>query len=296
MKARLILFLAALLSWAAPAAAAPDWGDVDAALGRAGAEQPGGVHRYSFPRSDLKVVLDGVTLRPALALGSWLAFQPTDHGTLVMGDLVLLQSEVNPVMTSLLDSGVGVTALHNHLLRSAPATMYMHVHGHGDAVAIARAVRAALALTATPPPAPAGQASPSPLLAFDTAALDRVMRGAGKANGGVYQFSFPRPERIVDGGITVPPSMGLATAINFQPTGAGRAVTTGDFVLRAEEVIPVMKALRAGGIDVTALHNHLADEEPRLYFMHYWGNGDAAALARTLRSALDRLAKAGSSQ
>jgi hypothetical protein len=231
------------------------------------------------------VTLDGVQLKPALALGSWAAFQPTDHGILVMGDLVLLEREVNPVMSALLKSGLTVTALHNHLLGASPATMYMHIHGHGDPVALARAIRAALALTGTPLATPASAPHGAPL-ALDTAALDRLLGTAGKANGGVYQFGFPRPERILDGGMPVPASMGLATAINFQPSGPSRAVTTGDFVLRAEEVVPVMKALREGGIAVTALHNHLGDEQPRLFFMHFWGNGDAAALAATLRAAL----------
>lgn len=290
MKAFLLALAAAFLSCAAPAAAGPDWSAVDAAFGRPGAEQAGGVHRYGFPRSDLKVVLDGVRLKPALALGSWVAMEPTEHGTLAMGDLVLLEREVNPVMSALLKSGITVTALHNHLLGSSPVTMYMHIHGHGDPVALAKAIRAALALSATPlaAPGPAPAAAP---LALDTAALDRLMGGSGKPNGGVYQFSFPRPERILDGGMPVPPSVGLAIAINFQPTGSGRAVTTGDFVLRAEEVTRVMKALRTGGIDVTALHNHLGDEQPRLFFMHFWGNGEAAGLARTLRSALNEIGK-----
>ena len=288
MKASAAL-LACALFLASPAAA-QDWAGVDAALGRTGAEQPGGVHRYGFPRSDLSVTLDGVALKPALALGSWLAFQQTPGGARVMGDLVLLDREVNPVMSQLLAGGLTVTALHNHLLGAAPATFYMHIHGHGDPVALARAVRAALSLTATPL-APPAAAAPAPL-ALDTAALDRLLGAAGKANGGVYQYGFPRPEPIEEGGVPVPPAMGLATAINFQPTGPGRAATTGDFVLRAEEVTPVMKALREGGIEVTALHNHLGDERPRLFFMHFWGKGEPAALAATLRKALDRIGKA----
>jgi hypothetical protein len=289
MKPWPFLLAFAALACAAPAAAAPDWAAVDAALGRPGAGQPGGVQRYAFPRGDLAVVLDGVALKPALALGAWVAFEPTDHGALVMGDLVLLEREVNPVMSALLNSGLTVTALHNHLLGAAPPTMYMHVHGHGDPVALAKAIRAALALTETPLATPA-PAPPAPPLALDTDALDRLLGGAGKANGGVYQLGFPRPERILEGGTPVPASMGLATAINFQPTGAGRAVATGDFVLRAEEVAPVMKALREAGIAVTALHNHLGDEQPRLFFLHFWGNGETLALARGLRTALDRTA------
>lgn len=283
---RLIFLAAAALCASAPALAAPDWSKVDAAFGRAGSSQPDAVHRYSFPRSDLKVTLDNVVLKPALALGSWIAFEPMGEQVVMMGDLVLQQDEVNRVMSKLLGNGVMVTALHNHLLRSAPGTMYMHVHGHGDPVRLAVAVRSALALTATPlgPPSPPG---PPQALALDTAGLDGVIGASGKATGGVYQFSIARPERITDAGMPVPPSMGLAIAINFQPTTPGHAVATGDFVLLAEEVDPVMRALRTGGIEVTALHNHLGQEQPRLFFMHFWGNGQALAVARGLRKALN---------
>ena len=282
--------LAAILSaCSASAFAAPDWSRVDAALGRAGGVQPDGVHRYSFPRSDLKVSLDGVAVKPALALGSWLAFQPTGDTAMVMGDLVLTEEEVNPVMSRLLQNGLSVTALHNHLLRSAPRTMYMHVHGRGDPGTMAMALRSALALSRTPlgPPAPvAAQAA----LDLDTGTLDRIIGWPGKSNGGVYQFSIPRPDRIVDAGMAVPPSMGLAIALNLQPTGHGKAVATGDFVLLQREVDPVLRALRTANIDVTALHNHLGQERPRLFFMHFWANGSAAAIARGLRKALDATA------
>ncbi len=281
-----IALATALLS-ASPASAAPDWARVDNALGRSGAEQPDGVRRYSFPRSDLTVTLDGVQIRPALALGSWLAFRPAGDEAMLMGDLVLLEAEVNPVMSRLLESGLTVTALHNHLLRSSPATIYMHVNGNGDPARLAAAVRSALSLSATPLAAPSASPAPQPAESGEAAALNRIMGAEGKANGGVYQFSIPRRERITDAGMAVPPSMGLATAINFQPTGSGRAVATGDFVLTAAEVTPVLRSLRANGIDVTALHNHLGQEQPRLFFMHFWGNGDATALARGLKQALD---------
>jgi hypothetical protein len=280
----------------APASAAPDWPAVDRALGRPGTEQAGGVHRYGFPRSDLKVTLDGVAIKPALALGSWAAFQPMGDETMVMGDLVLTHEEVNPVMSRLLASGFTITALHNHLLRSAPATMYMHVSGHGDPVKLAAALRQALAASATPlalpsrdSQPPAGGASVSPPIALDAAALDQMLGAKGKPNGGVLQYSFPRAERVMDGGMVTPTSMGTATAINFQPTSDGKAAITGDFVMIAGEVDPVLRALRAGGIEITALHNHMLNDEPRLFFMHFWANDDAAKLARSLRSALDKM-------
>ncbi|KTF67734.1 MULTISPECIES: DUF1259 domain-containing protein [unclassified Sphingomonas] len=281
---------------AAPAWAAPDWSKVDAALGRPGTEQAGGVHRYGFPRSDLRVSLDGVAIKPVLALGSWAAFQPLGDDVMVMGDLVLTHEEVNPVMSRLLAGGFTVTALHNHLLRSSPATMYLHIAGHGDPVKLATALRAALAESRTPLAGPSRDSQPpsagagsSPPLDIDAAALDRLMGAKGKANGGVLQYSFPRAERLTDQGMETPPSMGTATAINFQPTGSGRAAITGDFVLVASEVDPVMRALRASGIEVTALHNHMLDDQPRLFFMHFWANQDAAKLAKGLRSALDKM-------
>jgi hypothetical protein len=286
---RSIAIAVATLMATTPAVAEPNWTGVDKTLGRTGTVQPDGVHKYSFPRSDLNVTLDGVRLKPALALGSWVAFEPMGDTAMVMGDLVLTQEEVNPVMSRLLESGLTITALHNHLLRSAPGTMYMHVHGSGDPTKLATALRSALALSKTPMMQPAAS-SPPTALALDTARLDKVIGWSGKANGGVYQFSIPRPEHIMDMGMAVPPSMGLAIALNLQPTGAGKAVGTGDFVLLQSEVDPVLRALRSANIDVTALHNHLGQEQPRLFFMHFWANGDATAIASGLRKALDATA------
>jgi hypothetical protein len=268
------------------APAATSWASVDQALGRGGMTQPDGVRRYSFPRSDLSVQLDGVRIKPALALGSWLAFEPASKSAMVMGDLVLTQDEVNPVMSELLKDGISVTAVHNHLLRSSPLTMYMHVEGHGAAATLAHALHTALALSKTPlgPPAAAAQT----LLDIDVAALDQTMAEKGKVNGGVYQFTIPRPEKIVDGDMTLGASMGTGTAINFQPLGGGRAAATGDFVLLSAEVGPTMRALKSAGIEITALHSHMLDEKPKLYFMHFWAVGDAKRLAAGLRSALNR--------
>jgi hypothetical protein len=292
----LLLPLAALLAGPAVAQTAPQtapaqansnrWATVDENLGRGGTTQPDGVRRYAFPRSDLNVQLDGVAIKPALALGSWLAFMPMGEEAMVMGDLVLTHDEVNPVMSKLLTSGFTVTALHNHLLRSSPATMYLHVGGHGDPGEMAKNLRSALAESRTPMTAPAKAADSK--LDFDTAAIDGIMGGKGKPNGGVYQFGFPRAEKLSDSGMPAPASMGTATALNFQPTGGGKAAITGDFVLTAAEVDPVLRALRSNGIEVTALHNHMLDDQPRLFFMHFWANDDARKLARGLRAALDK--------
>jgi len=187
---------------------------------------------------------------------------------------------------------VQITAVHNHLLRANPATFYMHVGGHGDAVKMATAIRAALAESKTPLTPPAAPASPPPAIDLDTAQLDQIIGAKGQNNGGVYGFGVPRRDPISEGGMAVAPAgpLGGATGIGFQPTGNGHAAITGDFVMVASEVNPVIKALRAGGIEVTALHSHMLDEEPRLFFMHFWANDDAVKLAKTLREALDAMA------
>jgi hypothetical protein len=269
-------------------AAETEWVKVDQALGRKGVELTGSVHKYSFPRSDLQVSVDGVAIKPALALRSWVAFLPEGSGAMFMGDLVLTDTELSAVMKRLIESGVEITALHNHLLRATVPVLYMHVGGHGDLLRLAEVLRAALALTQTPrqPASPAPPAPPAPL-DLDTAAIDRVLGFKGTANGGVYQVSAPRAEIISEGGMTLPPSMGTAVAINFQPTGDGRAATTGDFVLLGSEVNPVLKALREHGIEVTALHSHMIDDSPHLFFMHFWANDEVGRLAQGLRAALD---------
>jgi hypothetical protein len=291
------LAAAAMLSFpvAASAQTAPaviDWAAVGKALGKTGTVQAGGVYRVGLPRTDLKVTLDGVAIKPTLALGSWVAFRETGGHAMVMGDLVLTHSEVTPVMTVLEDNGIEITALHNHLLRSTPATMYMHIDGHGDAVKLAAAIHEALAKSKTPlgaaPPAP-----PAAPLGLDQAMIDQTLGAKGTVNGGVLAYGLPRAEASKSDGMAIPPAMGSAIAINFQPTGGGKAAITGDFVLTADEVNPVIKALRAGGIEVTAIHNHMLDDEPRLFFMHFWANDDAGKLAKGLRAALDHVKIAG---
>ena len=285
---RMVRWLASLPTMALclnAAAADIDWSKVDQALGKKGADQPGGVHKYGLPRSDLSVTVDGVTIRPALALSSWLAFQPAGEGAMVMGDLVVTDTEISPVMQRLIEGSIQITAIHNHLLRTTMPVFYMHVSGRGDPVKLADVLHAALALSKTPfMQTPASPTAPA--LDLDTAAIEKTLGYKGTANGGVYQFSIPRAEPITDAGMTVPPSMGTATAINFQPTGGGKAAVTGDFVLRGSEVNPVLKTLRQHGIEVTALHSHMIDDSPHLFFMHFWANDDAEHLAQGLRAAV----------
>ena len=267
-----------------------DWKQVDSALGKTAAVS-GEIHRYGFPRTDLNVTLDGVTIKPTFALGGWVAFVPVHGNVMIMGDLVLLETEINPVMKKLLDSGLSITAVHNHLLRASPATFYMHVGGQGDPVKVATAVRAALAESQTPFNPPPAAASPPPAIDLDTAKLDETIGVKGQANGGVYQFAVPRRDPVTEMGMALPPGpTGVATAINFQPTGGGKAAITGDFVVTGEEVNPMIRALRANGIDVTAMHSHMLDEQPRLFFVHFWANDDALKLAKGLREAIDKTA------
>jgi hypothetical protein len=271
-----------------------DWKKVDEAIGRSAAVS-GDVHRYGFPRTDLTVTVDGVTIKPGFALGGWTAFKPAHGGVMVMGDVVLLETEIKPVMTKAIENGLEITAVHNHLLRGSPATFYMHLGGHGDPVKLATALRAALAESKTPltPPAPPGQ---PPAIDLDTAQLDQIIGAKGQNNGGVYAFGVPRRDAVSENGMQIAPAgpMGLATGINFQPTGGGKAAITGDFVLTAAEVNPVIKTLREHDIEVTAVHSHMLDEQPRLIFMHFWANDDAIKLAKGLRAALDKTASAKS--
>lgn len=295
MRALWISVVAGVVVALAPRASAQgiDWQKVDQEMGRS-ATVTGDVHRYGIPRSDLKVTLDGVSIRPALALGGWVAFKPVREGAMVMGDLVLLETEINPVLSKLIEGGIEITAVHNHVLRANPATFYMHINGHGDPVRMAGAIRVALSESKTPlKTSPPTETAPPPV-ELDTAQLDQIIGAKGQANGSVYQVGVPRADQVSEHGIQISPAgpMGLATGINFQSTGGGKAAITGDFVLLAEEVNPVIKALRESGIEVTAIHSHMLSEQPRLIFMHFWANDDALKLARGLRAALDKTKRA----
>ncbi|MGB8108453.1 MAG: DUF1259 domain-containing protein [Pseudolabrys sp.] len=291
MRAMIAFLTAGAVLLSAPVCAQEiDWQQIDATLGRKPAVS-GDVHRYGFPRNDLSVMLDGVAIKPTLALGGWVAFKPAHGGAMIMGDIVLLETEINPVMAKLIEGGLQITAVHNHLLRANPATFYMHVGGHGDPAKMAGVIRDALSLSKTPL-VPSTAAVPPPAIDLNTAQLDQTIGVKGQANGGVYQFGVPRRDQVIENEMPIAPAgpMGLSTAINFQPTGGGKAAITGDFVLAGNEVNPVIRALRSNGIEVTAVHSHMLDEQPRLFFLHFWANDDAAKLARGLRAALDETA------
>jgi len=273
---------------AAQQVAAGNWAAVNKAMGRSGTIQSDGVMKYSFPRGDLDVTLDGVKIKPALALGSWVAFnRVSGSSAMVMGDLVLTQDEIQPVITALEENGVNASAVHNHLLGESPRITYLHIAANGEPVRLATVISSALGRTRTP--AAASPVASAAAIDLDTALIHRTLGYAGKVNGGVYQVSVPRPEKIRMGGEIIPPSMGVSTAINFQPTGGGRAAITGDFVMETGEVAPIVRVLRGNGIAITAIHSHMVGESPRLYFMHFWANDNAAKLASSIRRALEQM-------
>jgi hypothetical protein len=283
--------LLALLCLARIAGSEGTWDAVDKALGQAGKNLPGDVQKYAWPRRDLEVMVGGVRVEPALALGSWAGFKTmSDSQTMAMGDLVLLASEVNPVIRALQAGGLDVLAVHNHLTGETPEIVYVHFGGHGRPETVARALRNALEATTTPLSPPGG--APAGPSAADKAALDEVQEVLGRKGsmaGRVLQVGVPRAAKIEEAGVEVPPSLGMATALNFQVVD-GRVATTGDFVLIADEVNPVIRELEAHGLHVTALHSHMLRESPRLFFMHFWGCDEPARIAAGLKAALGRVA------
>jgi hypothetical protein len=264
-----------------------DWKAIEKVIGKNGEMKQGNVFYFSLPRTDLQVTLEGIQLKPDFALGSWLAFKEMNEEIMVMGDLVLTEEEVNPVMIELIRGGIEITALHNHLIGESPGIMYMHIEGHGSPLALAKALRSGITKSQTPINND-NQSDATDQFSLNKEQLDKVFDKIGTISNGVYKISFPRSEEILDRGMIIPPSMGTSTAINFQPTGGGKAAITGDFVLTGKEVNTVLRTLRKHGIEVEALHNHMLFEEPRLFFVHFWANDDAVKLAKGLREAIDQ--------
>ncbi len=265
-----------------------EWKAVEDVFGFPPASLPGGVARFNMPRKDLHVTVAGTEVKPGLALGAWAAFHRIgDNDAMIMGDLVLTEDEVAPVMKALQDGGVEVTALHNHLNGESPKIMYIHMGGHGDPVKLAQAVKHAVGLTKSPLPQGSPAKESAADLGFDVGALDKIMGRQGSVSGGVLHYSVPRAEKLTEEGMDTPPSMGAGTVINFQPTGDGRAAIAGDFAMIGKEVGPVMKVLEDNGIQPVALHSHALDDAPRLFYMHFWANDDALKLAKALRNAID---------
>ncbi len=286
--ALLILALAVIVGGPELALASePDWKAVEAALGKSGQAQPGGVFRIGMPRTDLAVTVKGVPVKAGFALGSYAAFKPVGDQVMVMGDLVLLDQEVPAVMAGLFKGGLEVTAVHNHLNDMSPHVMYMHYGGHGDAVKLATALRQALSASGTPLGGGGAAAAPAAGPGLDTKQIEQALGRTGRAmDGGVFQVTVPRAEVITEMGVQLLPAMGVTTVMNFQPTANGKAAITGDFVLIDKEVNAVARILVQHGIDVTALHNHGLMDTPRLFYMHFWANDDPVKLAQGLKAAL----------
>jgi hypothetical protein len=264
-----------------------DTAKIDQALGRPG-QKIGDVYKVGFPRTDLHVSVHGLAIKPGLALGSWAAFTGSDEHAMVMGDLVLLEDEVNPVMEKLRASGFEISAVHNHLLDETPRVMYMHYMGHGAASELAASLRAALAVSKTPLEKPAAAAVEEAAPSWVTTVEESLGR-KGTLKGGVLSYGVPRADAVTLGGMTIVPAAGVAEAINFQAADTGNVATTGDFVLTAGEVNPVISALEEHHILVTALHSHMLTEEPRLFFMHFWAVGPAQSVAEGIKAALAKV-------
>ncbi|HMJ23847.1 MAG TPA: DUF1259 domain-containing protein [Terriglobales bacterium] len=265
-----------------------DTATIDEAMGRSG-QTTGDVYRLAFPRTDLHVSVAGLDIKPGLALGSWAAFAGSDKDAMVMGDLVLLENELTPVMKKLRAAGFEITAVHNHLLNEAPRVIYMHYMGHGKAVELAKSLHAGLAESKTPLDKPGPPAPPAEPPAF-VKTLEDTLGTKGRFAGGVLSFGIPRAEVITDHEMALTGAQGVAESINFQEAGTGRVATTGDFVLTGEEVNPVISSLEEHEIQVTALHSHMLAEQPRLFFMHFWAVGSTESVAAGIKAALSHVA------
>jgi len=275
-------FLIFLADWQ-PARAAADFPAVEKILGVKGQMQEGALV-VRFPRTDLKVSIAGEPVPRGLGFTSWTAWVKMRDKAMVMGDLVLLEQEVNPVISTLGTAGIQITALHNHFLGEQPRIMFMHIDGQGSPETLAEGIRKALSQTATPmPPAPA---SPTPVLPLDTKKIEQIIGHPGQLGGGVFKITIGRAG-VTMSGMELTSSLGVNSWAAFMGND-DRAHVAGDIVMTSIEVNQVIKALRQGGVDIVAVHNHMLTEEPRTFFLHYWGTGPAAHLAQTVRTAFDQ--------
>lgn len=266
-----------------------DTAAIEREMGKAG-ESKGDVYKISFPRTDLNVTVEGVEVKPGLALVSWMAFRNAGEATIVDGDLVLTEDEIYPVLREIQQHGLKVTALHNHLVQESPKIMYLHFWGEGDTSKLSSGLKKALSRTKTPLTPPPDEDSNTED-GFDVEQIQHILGQKGALKRGVLNISVPRPETITVHGIELPPSMGMATVMNFQAAGDGKLGATGDFVMIGNEVNAVARALTEHGIRVTALHNHLLDDSPDLFFMHFWAHDSSEKVAQGLRAGLDAMKK-----
>ena len=283
MKIKCWLFSIVLLSFGFFSSAQVDSTGLNNVFGKKGTVQ-GMVYRITYPRSDLKVKINEFSVAPGLALTSWIGILFMGNESMMMGDLVLLDAEEAAVVSKLVSSGLSITAIHNHLTNEKPAIKYIHFSGSGDPLKLAASIKSVLGITGTPLAAPAAQ---QPMASPDWSKVEAILGKTGKHNGQILSYTFPRKEKLMESGMEMPPSIGMATGINFQMDG-NKAGITGDFVLLANEVNPVVKALTENGIVVTAIHNHMLFDNPRLFMMHFWAVDDPEKLATGLKAALDK--------
>lgn len=260
------------------------WEDVEKIIGKTGKLQ-GDVFKITFPRSDLNVKVDGVKIEPALALTGWIAFKKMGNDVMLMGDMVLLETEVEPAMKKAVETGLEITALHNHVLKETPQVMYMHVGGMGNPAELAQKIKSVISQTKIP----INQPKPNQTVQSKTdwSAVQSVMGTKGQMAGDILQISVPRADKVTENGDEIPAAMGMASSINFQKV-KDKAVTTGDFVLVGDEVNPVIKTLVEHNIAVTAVHNHMLNDNPRIFFLHFWGNDTPENLAKGLKDAVSK--------
>lgn len=285
-----MLFTTLLVTFCLSYAQENEWTGVEQVFSKKGSVQDN-VFKITFPRSDLKVKIGEFSVAPGLALTSWIGFIKTgnstiamDGNTMMMGDLVLLDKEVGPVISKLVSANLEITALHNHIVGESPNIKYVHFSGKGDAVKLAEAIKSVISVTGTPFTSPQAQ---NLAAAPDWSKVEAILGKSGKHNGNLLQYGFPRNEKLTESGMEMPPYIGMATAINFQMDG-NKAGITGDFVLVADEVNPVVKALTENGIAVTAIHNHMLYDNPRLFMLHFWAVDAPEKLAKGLKEALDK--------
>ena len=289
---RLISFLVLALLWVSPTSAQDmpaDYAGVLKTLGKTG-DYKGNVLKINIPRNDITAAVQGVLVPTPFGFGGWLAMTKGDQGMdVMMGDLVLIEPEVNPVITAVLNAGLDVTAIHNHFMFDTPRVFYVHVHGAGNAAELAKKIRPAIDLIARDPFSGAMATGTELPKGLDGAALTKIVGHPGEQNGNVYKITIGRPDiDLREHGARIEARMGLNTWAAF--TGSDSvAVVAGDVAMLASEVTPVLKALRSAGLQVVALHHHMTTGTPAVFFVHYWGRGDAATLARGVRGALDVL-------
>jgi hypothetical protein len=269
-----------------------EYQDVLKALGKQG-DYKANVLKVNIPRNDLSVTVANVKTPTPFGFGGWIAMTKGAGGMdVMMGDLVLTENEVNPVMSALLDNGLEVTALHNHFFWDQPRMFYMHVHGHGTPAELARKVKPAIDLIGKSSSRPAANAPAAPVApTIDTAKLAQIVGSQGEQTGAVYKITIGRDDlKLTEMGAPINARMGLNTWAAFVGTNENAAIA-GDVAMLAGEVTPVLKALRQNGLDVVAIHQHMTDTQPTIYFLHYWGTGPADKLARGFKAALDQLGK-----